>query len=229
MTDERFTLPYQLERLECALDWPRGPVRRSAILLAHGMGYHLDSPWMEACARGLVSHGFPVLRFNYPYRQRSMRERKEMPPDRAPVLEEAHALALAALEERAGGRRLLLAGKSLGARISTHLAAKGERAAGLVLYGYPLHPPGRPEKLRSEHFPAIAQPALFLQGTRDEFAEVELLQRALTRYGGRATLEIVEGADHGFSVLKRSGKTDEEVRAALHARVSEWERATFPE
>jgi len=229
VTDERFTLPYQLERLECALDWPTGPVRTSAILLAHGMGYHLDSPWMAECARGLVSHGFPVLRFNYPYRQRSMRERKEQLPDRAPVLEEAHALALAALAERAGGRRLILAGKSLGARISTHLAAKGERCAGLVLYGYPLHPPGRPEKLRSEHFPAIAQPALFLQGTRDEFAEVELLKSALARYGGTATLEIVADADHGFAVPKRSGKTDEEVRAALHARVSAWERATFPE
>jgi predicted alpha/beta-hydrolase family hydrolase len=98
-----------------------------------------------------------------------------------------------------------------------------------VLYGYPLHPPGRPEKLRHEHFPAIAQPALFLQGTRDEFAELGLLRNALARFGGRATLEVVEDADHGFAVRRRSGKTDEEVRAALHARVSEWERETFPE
>jgi hypothetical protein len=229
VNSERFTLPFQLENLACALDWPAGAARGSAILLAHGMGYHLDSPWMEACARGLVAHGFPVLRFNYPYRQRSMREQKELPPDRAPVLEEAHALALGALAERAGARRLLLAGKSLGGRIATHLAAKGERCHGLVLYGYPLHPPGRPEKLRHEHFPAIAQPALFLQGTRDEFAALELLRPALARFGGRATLEVVEGADHGFSVPKRSGRTDEEVRTALHARVSDWERDTFPD
>ncbi|MEQ1893241.1 MAG: alpha/beta fold hydrolase [Planctomycetota bacterium] len=229
MQSERFTIPFQTENLACALDWPAGPARASAILLAHGMGYHLDSPWMAECARGLVAHGFPVLRFNYPYRQRSMREQRELPPDRAPVLEEAHALALGALAQRAGGRRLLLAGKSLGGRIATHLAAKGELCHGLVLYGYPLHPPGRPEKLRHEHFPAIAQPALFLQGTRDEFAELALLRTALARFGGQATLEVVEGADHGFHVLKRSGKSDEEVRAALHERVSRWERETFPE
>jgi predicted alpha/beta-hydrolase family hydrolase len=192
------------------------------------MGYHLDSPWMADCARGLVAHGYPVLRFNYPYRQRSMRERRELPPDRAPVLEEAHALALAALAERVGGRRLILAGKSLGGRIATHLAAKGERCHGLVLYGYPLHPPGRPEKLRHEHFPAIAQPALFLQGTRDEFAGLELLRPALARFGGKATLEVIEGADHGFAVGKKSARTTEAVRAGLHARFSEWERATFP-
>ena len=143
--------------------------------------------------------------------------------------EEAHAAALAALAARAGGRRILLAGKSLGARMSTHLAAKGERCAGLVLFGYPLHPPGQREKLRSEHFAAIAQPALFLQGTRDDFAELELLRAALERYGGRATLEVIEGADHGFIVPKKSGRSADDVRAFLLERVSRWEQETFPD
>ena len=99
-------------------------------------------------------------------------------------------------------------------------AAKGADARGLVFFGYPLHPPREPHRCRSEHFPAICQPALFLQGTRDEFAELPLLRTALARFGGQATLEVVEGADHGFAVLKSSGRTrtdvyDEVVRTFL--------------
>jgi hypothetical protein len=184
---------------------------------------------MEAFAQGLAARGFPVMRFDYPYRERSRASGRAHPPDRQAVLEEAHALALAVLAEHAPGQRLLLAGKSLGGRISTYLAAKGERCAGLVLFGYPLHPPGQPAKTRSEHLPTIAQPALFLQGTRDEFADLTLLRSALARYGGRATLEVIEGADHGFHVSKSSGRTDDEVRELLLDRVARWERESFPE
>jgi hypothetical protein len=229
MSGGRFEIPFRGETLGAQLDLPAGAARASAILLGNGAGYHLDAPWMAAVALGLVARGFPVLRFNYLYRERSLRAGREKPPDRTAILEEAHAAALAALVERAGGRRILLAGKSLGGRMSTHLAAKGERCAGLVLFGYPLHPPGQPEKLRSEHFAAIAQPALFLQGTRDELADLELLRTALTRYGGHATLEVIEGADHGFHVLKRTGRTDDEVREWMLDRVERWERETFPE
>lgn len=228
MSDARFLLRSGEHEFSAAFEAPAGPGRGSAILLAHGAGFHMDSPWMVAVARGLVARGFPLLRFNYPYRERALRAGRESPPDRAPVLEQAHALALAALAERAPGRRLLLAGKSMGGRMSTHLAAKGESCAGLVLFGYPLHPPHRPEKRRSEHFPTLAQPALFLQGTRDEFADLELLREALTRYGGRATLAIVPDADHGFHVLKRTGKTDEQVLEELLDRVARWEEETFP-
>lgn len=228
MPSERFALPCGELELSARFDSPERDARASAILLAHGAGLPMDAPWMQAVASGLVARGFPVLRFNYPYKERARRSGKELPPDRTAVLEEAHAAALAALAERAGSRRLLLAGKSMGGRIATHLAAKGERCAGLVLFGYPLHPPQQPGKVRSEHFPAIAQPALFLQGTRDEFAELELLRAALARYGGRATLEVIEGADHGFHVRKSSGRTDEEVLAGLLERVARWERETFP-
>jgi hypothetical protein len=229
MPSERLALPCGEIELSARHDWPAGAARASAILLAHGAGYHMEAPWMETVAVGLVARGFPVLRFNYPYKERSRQCGRALPPDRAPVLEEAHATALAALAQRAGGRRVLLAGKSMGGRIATHLAAKGERCAGLVLFGYPLHPPRQPQKTRSEHFPAIAQPALFLQGTRDEFAELELLRGALARYGGRATLEVVEGADHGFHVSRSSGYTDAQVRELLLDRVERWERETFPE
>jgi predicted alpha/beta-hydrolase family hydrolase len=229
MGGERFTFSFRDETLTAELEEPAAAARASAILLAHGAGFHIDSPWMAEVARGLVAHGFAVMRFNYPYRERALREGRARPPDRTAVLEEAHAAALAELARRAGTRRILLAGKSLGGRISTLIAAKGERAAGLVLFGSPLHPPGKPERPRSEHFPAICQPALFLQGTRDEFADLGLLQAALERYGGRATLEVVVGADHGFGVPKKLGTSSADVRASLLERVARWERETFPD
>jgi len=229
MPSQLLAIPFADLGLTAQYDAPERGGRASAILLAHGAGSAMDAPWMEAVARGLVARGFPVLRFNYPYKERSRSAGWDLPPDRAPVLEEAHALALAKLAEHADRKRLLLAGKSMGGRISTHLAAKGENCAGLVLFGYPLHPPRQPAKTRSEHFPAIAQPALFLQGTRDDFAELDLLRAALARYGGRATLEVIEGADHGFHVPKKSGRTDEEVREFLLDRVARWERETFPD
>jgi len=229
MRSERLALPFRGETLSAELDEPERDARASAILLANGAGYHLDAPWMAETAHGLVARGFAVLRFNYLYQERAQGAGHGKPPDRTPILEEAHATALAALAERAGARRVILAGKSLGGRMSTHLAAKGERCAGLVLFGYPLHPPNQPTKLRSEHFAAIAQPALFLQGTRDDFADLELLRTALARYGGRVTLEVIDGADHGFHVRKASGRSDAEVRAFLLDRVDRWERETFPE
>lgn len=228
MSAERFAISFRGQPLSACFDAPDGEPRGSAVLLAHGAGHHLESPWMEALALGLAARGFPVLRFNYPYRERARSAGAERPPDPRPVLEDAHAAALAALATLAPGKRLLLAGKSLGGRISSYLAAKGHACAGLVLFGYPLHPPGKPERTRSEHFPAIVQPALFLQGTRDEFAELELLRTALGRYGGRASLRVIEDADHGFHVPRRSGRGDDEVRAELLEHVSSWEAATFP-
>jgi len=161
--------------------------------------------------------------------ERAVREGRRLPPDRAPLLEAAHAAALAELERRVPGRpHVLLAGKSLGGRMGTHLAAKGADCAGLVLLGYPLHPAGKPERERSEHFPAIVQPALFLQGSRDALCDLELLRPALERFGGRATLRVIDRADHSFAVPRRTGRTAEDVRAELLAQVDAWERATFP-
>lgn len=229
MSSERFTVSAGGAGLSAVFERPARAARGSAVLLAHGAGYHMESPWMTTVAAGLVARGFPVLRFNYPYRERAQREKHPVPPDRPAVLEDAHAAALAALATRAGGKRLILAGKSLGGRMATRIAAKGEHCAGLVLFGYPLHPPKQPAKTRSEHFPAIAQPALFLQGTRDDFADLGLLRTALARWGGRATLEVIEDADHGFHVRKSSGRTDEEVLESLLDRVERWERETFPD
>jgi predicted alpha/beta-hydrolase family hydrolase len=204
---------------------PRAP-RESALLLAHGAGAGMEHPLLAAVADSLVAHGFAVLRFRYPYMERAAGGGARGFPDPMPLLEEAHFAALAELARRAKGRRLLLAGKSMGGRVATHLAAKGADCAGLVLLGYPLHPPGRPERMRSEHFPAIAQPALFLEGTRDPHCDLALLEKALSRYGGTATVERVEGGDHDFA---RAGHRDPAERGRdLAQRIERWESAQFP-
>ena len=195
--------------------------RGSAVLLAHGAGGSMRSPFLETVAAGLAAGGLGVLRFNYPYRERALRAGKRMlPPDPPARLEASHRAALAALEELAPGRRPLLAGKSLGGRIGTHLAAAGAPAAGLVLFGYPLHPAKRPEQGRSGHFGAIAQPALFLQGERDALGTPGELRRALETFGGSWELVPIEGGDHDFAVPKKLGPGRAEVLA--------WESRTFP-
>jgi len=202
--------------------------RESAILLAHGAGLPMNAPFMQAMADGLCARGFRVLRFNYPYAERMEREEQRRAPDAAKRLEACHRDALAELVRRAPQARWILAGKSMGGRISTHLAAQGEDCAGLVLFGYPLHPPRKPDKQRHEHFPAIVQPALFLQGTRDALCDLSELETALTRFGGTATVHVVEGGDHSFAVPKRSGRSEAEVYDELLDAVAAWDERTFP-
>jgi len=202
--------------------------RASAILLANGAGLNHTSPFMTRVAEGLAARGFPVLRFDYPYQERAVREGRRRPPDATPRLEAAHERAATLLAQRLPDHRLILAGKSMGARMSSHLAAKDFPCRALCYFGYPLHPARRPEKLRAEHFAAIVQPTLFLQGTRDDLCDLELLRRELGRYGGRVTLEVVDDADHSFHVRKRSGRTDDEVLEGLLDRVAAWEAEVFP-
>jgi predicted alpha/beta-hydrolase family hydrolase len=209
------------------LDLPTQDSGRAVILLAHGAGVGMHSPFMAELAEGLCAAGFPVLRFHYAYAQRMLDEGRRRPPDRRPLLETVHRQAAATLRARFPGRRLLLAGKSMGGRMSSYLVAAGEPADGLVFFGYPLHPPKRPERLRSEHFGDLQVPALFLQGTRDALCDLDLLRNALTRYAGPAHLHVVEGADHGFAVLKRSGRTADEVRSELVAQFVSWEAQSF--
>lgn len=201
---------------------------RAAVLLAHGAGAPMDSPFLSAVAAGLVQRGFAVLRFDYPYMERKRRDGRKRPPDPAARLESAHAAALETLRGLYPSRRIVLAGKSLGGRMASHLAAKGHPCAGLVFLGYPLHPPKQPGKLRHEHFAAICQPALFLTGTRDALCDLELLRAALLRFGGRATLHVVEDADHSFAVRKSSGRQPGEVQIELLDAIDSWEREALP-
>jgi hypothetical protein len=231
MPTEELSIPIddpRIDSVSAILERPEGPERASAILLAHGAGAPMTSNFMVAMAAALVARGFPVMRFNYGYMERAEREGKRRPPDRGPGLLSAHRAAITALRERTQAR-ILLAGKSLGGRMSTMLAAEGDvDAVGLVLLGYPLHPAGKPERMRVKHLPDISLPALFLQGTRDALCDLELLHPALATYAGDAKLHIIEGGDHGFAVLKRSGRTNEEVLAELAQTIDEWESTSLP-
>lgn len=201
----------------------------SAVLLAHGAGAGMDSEFLVEIASGLAARGLPVLRFNYAYTERMAREGRRRPPDRRPKLEAVHGAALDALRARYPERPVVLAGKSMGGRIASYLSASGADDSALLFLGYPLHPQKKPEKLRSEHFGAIAVPALFLEGTRDALCDLELLRRELETFGGTVTLRVIEGADHDFRVLKRSGRTRAEVLGELLDAIDEWERSTFPD
>lgn len=205
-----------------------GAAPRASVLLAHGSGSDLDHPLLEAVAVGLARRGFRVLRFRYAYMERAAREARRRPPDPLPALEAVHERALERLRDRAGGERVLLAGRSMGGRVGSVLAAKGVRCSGLAFLAYPLHPARRPERERSEHFDAIVQPALFLQGTRDTLCDLDLLRRALERFGGAPTVDVLQGADHGFHVRVQDGGKDLDVAGWIVERFDAWERATFP-
>jgi len=220
--------------LELRIPTPDGPIptvgglldgadgAQAPVLLAHGAGLDMTHEFMADVAGALTALGHPVLRFRYPYMQRMAQGEGRQPPDRMPTLEACHRAAAATLSERFPGRPLLLVGKSMGGRVSSHLAATGTACRGLAFLGYPLHPPGKPEKIRDEHFERLLVPALFLQGTRDALAELDLVRTALKKYAGVATLAILEGANHAFELLAAQKRTPLEVRTDLARRVSEW-------
>ncbi|HWC32431.1 MAG TPA: alpha/beta family hydrolase [Actinomycetota bacterium] len=166
---------------------PESPV----VVVAHGAGGSKDDPLLEGFAAALGERGVGCLRFNFPYREHGRKA-----PDPEPVLRDAWAAAF----ETAGGAEVWVGGKSLGGRIASMCVADGMPARGVVFVGYPLHPPGRPERIRDEHLYRVPVPMLFLQGTADPFARWDLLEGVLSRIGDRATLHAVEGGGHSFRV-----------------------------
>lgn len=205
-----------------ASDASSGEHPRHAILLAHGAGAPMDSPFMETLATGLAGPSTPVLRFNYAYSERMQRENKRRPPDRRPLLENVHRAALATLRERYPDHNVILAGKSMGGRLSSLLASEGVPCTALIFFGYPLHAPGRTEKLRSAHFEAIEQPTLFLQGSRDALCQLDLLRPELKRFRVPPKLHVIEDADHDFKVPKRSGRDRDDVLSELARTSRDW-------
>jgi predicted alpha/beta-hydrolase family hydrolase len=180
----------------------------ATLVVAHGAGAGMDHPFLVGFCRAMGEAKVSTLRFNFPYVERGRRS-----PDPERVLRETW---LAAFEDarRDGTRPVLVGGKSLGGRIASMCVADEMPAAGLVFLGYPLHPPGKPDRLRAEHLGRIEVPMLFLQGTRDPFARPDLLAGVLDGLGDRATLVSIEGGDHSFRV--RGQKADDRaIGAAL--------------
>ena len=167
---------------------------------------------MSRLAQALAEAGFAVLRFQFPYMEAESRR-----PDSPAVATSTVAAAVAALRARVPAP-LFAAGKSFGARMSTTACAEGQLPglAGILCYGFPLHPAKQPSIKRAAHLAQVAVPTLYLQGTRDDLADLPLMQKVCADLP-RATLYVVEAADHGFGVLKRSGRTEDEVLKELVA------------
>jgi len=190
--------------------WHRPARGRSWVVLGHGAGGSMDSPTLVRFAEALAEQGVGAVRFNFPYA-----ERRRRVPDPQPRLEACFRAVAGHVAGRA--ERLFLGGRSMGGRIASHIAAAGFPAAGLVFLGYPLHPPGQPERLRDAHLGRIEVPMLFLQGSRDSFARPDLLAQTVARLG--ATLHVVPEGNHGLNVR---GRPQMDVLAELAAVTLEW-------
>ena len=175
--------------------WIDPPDSDAVLVLGHGAGSGMRSPFMAGFAEAIGRLRIATLRFDFPYMAAGRKA-----PDRAPVLVEAWNAACAEAAARAGARPVLAGGKSMGGRIASMAAAEGMPAAGLVFLGYPLHPPGRPDKIRDAHLGDVTVPMLFLQGSRDAFARPDLLAAVIARLGARAEYVEVVGGDHSFRV-----------------------------
>lgn len=191
----------------------------ATLVVAHGAGAGMDHPFMVGFTAALGDQGVATLRFNFPYREAGKKF-----PDRPPTAIAAWRAAMDVASQYSEGEPLWAAGKSFGGRMASMAVAEGMPAAGLVYVGYPLHPPGKPEKVRDEHLYGLTLPMLFLQGTADPFATTALLESVVARIGDAATLNWVEGGDHSFAV-KGFKRSPEEVGASLAKPVADFLRA----
>jgi predicted alpha/beta-hydrolase family hydrolase len=202
---ERFELPTPAGDVSAAWHPANGP----ALVVAHGAGAGMDHPFVEAFAVEMSAAGVSALRFNFPYIERGRRS-----PGSPKDAIAAYTAAVEAATTRSGGRPVFGGGKSYGGRMASMAAAEGVPTAGLVFLGYPLHPPGKPEQVRDEHLYGLSQPMLFLQGTKDPFAQPAVLHRVLDGLGPRATYVPFEGAGHSFE-RSRSDDKRENARALV--------------
>jgi len=185
------------------LTLPEGPEPAWTFVYAPGAGSNLHDAFGAYLAGRLPGAGTAVVRFQFPYM-----EAAKSGPDRSPVLESTWRAVVERFRPQSG--RLAVGGRSMGGRIASQVVAAGPAADFLVLFAYPLHPPGRPERSRDEHLPRIAVPTLFCSGTRDDFAAPEELRVAAAKVRG-SRVHLLEGADHGFNVRKSSGRTRADV------------------
>jgi predicted alpha/beta-hydrolase family hydrolase len=195
------------------------PQPRACYVLAHGAGAGMQHAFMTAAADELASLGIATLRFQFPYMERGSKR-----TDSPPICHATVRAAIAVAQEHLPAVPLFAGGRSFGGRMTSQ--AQAERALpgvrGLVFLGFPLHPAGRPETTRAAHLVKVTLPMLFIQGTRDELAKLSLLEPLVKQLAPRATLHLLDGADHSFHVLARSGRKDPEVRAEALRAMSEW-------
>jgi predicted alpha/beta-hydrolase family hydrolase len=191
----------------------------ACYVFAHGAGAGMNHAFMAAIAQGLAERGIATLRFNFPYMEQGSKR-----PDSPAVAHAAVRGAVAEASRQLPKVPLFAGGKSYGGRMTTQTQAAEPLPGvlGIVLVGFPLHPAGKPSTERAAHLAGVKIPMLFLQGTRDALADLELITETTAGLGTRAALHIVEGADHAFHVLVRSGRNDEQVREELLDSMASW-------
>jgi predicted alpha/beta-hydrolase family hydrolase len=199
----------------------------ATLILAHGAGAGQHHPFMVGFARGIAAQGVEVVSFNFPFT-----EHKRRVPDRAPVLEACYLRAIDAVAGRHRGSSstpLFIGGKSMGGRIATQLAAvHGDLPiAGLVLLGYPLHPPGRPDQRRDRHLAEIRRPVLFVQGSRDGFGTPSELAPVLSALQPAPAVHVVEGGDHSFKLSKADASRQAAAYREAERAIVEWIRGVI--
>ena len=195
------------------------PDTRACYVLAHGAGAGMAHPFMAAVAMGLATRGIATLRYQFPYMERGSK--------RTDTPRLAHATVRAAVVEAARlppGVPLFAGGKSFGGRMTSQAQAGSPMPGvhGLVFIGFPLHPAGKPSDERAEHLSDVAVPMLFLQGTRDDLAKLDLLQPLVARLGASTTLQLFQDADHSFHVTARSGRKDADVMNDMLDALANW-------
>jgi uncharacterized protein len=194
-----------------------GPTRSAVFVCAHGAGGHMADAGVLGVTRALRDRGVGTVRFNFFYRAR-----KSARPDPMPRLLGCLEAVVARVRGEIDPPRLVLGGRSMGGRVASVLVSEGPTCEGLLLLAYPLHPPGQPGKLRTEHLPRIQVPVLCVNGTRDPFCTRGLMESTLAGLGPNWRMHWVEGADHGFHVLKSSGRTDRDVLTEIGDLAAEW-------
>lgn len=187
------------------------------FVCAHGAGGRIDDRSMVQLSLVLRSRGLSTVRFNFLYR-----EKKSGRPDPMPRLEECFSAVVARARQEVNPGTLIIGGRSMGGRAASMMAAKGFNCDGLLLFAYPLHPPGHPEKLRDAHLSSIEVPVLCFNGTRDPFCTRELMEAVLQTVKTRWEMHWLEGADHSFHVPKSSGRNDAQVLEEVADHTQRW-------
>ena len=201
------------------------PGCRALLVMGHGAGAGMRHRFMDGMAEALATHGIGTFRYQYPYAEAGRRR-----PDRAPTLTGTVRAAVAAAREIEPNMPLYAGGKSMGGRMTSSAQAEGSLPGvnGVVFLGFPLHRPGDPSDARADHLRDVEIPMLFIQGTRDRLAEIGRIESVVGRLADRSALYVVEDGDHGFDVLKRTGKSADEVYDEMASAVRSWIEANLP-
>ncbi len=195
------------------------PGQTDAVILAHGAGNDMNHPFMVTYQQGLAQAGLLSITFNFPYKELGRKA-----PDRPALLLQTWNAVVQALKAHPSlhPRRLFLGGKSMGGRMASLAVAEGLPCDGLVFLGYPLHPPKQPEKARTDHWPQIGCPSLFIEGTRDSLCDLDLLHQNLSKLKGPSTLMTVEGGDHSFKTPKSLRTDPDTIHLEVIEKIRQW-------